>query len=522
MTPRISRKDDSGAALVLALIVVTVVAIVTAVVLSFADTSLRTTVNLRDQAASAATADGAAQIAINALRTGNYNGVSNNCFDSGSTDTMLAAPTTFGTSAVKCKWDQNRSYATSNVAINTVNRPRNAILTLGQGKPDVEDGINVNVNGNGNGNELQVQGGIFSKSTINVVKGSLTTTGSVTARGDCTGTITSSPTRVCDIGAAPDTRGEDPAYAAPTPTAPVPVGRVPGTCTNNVAVFQPGLYSDVNALNALTSTKGPNTCKDGIFYFSPGIYYFNFTSTNKPDDSRWNIDTGTLIGGTLTAPDQPNASDPPDIPGACKSPIPPDSVPNGGWTPPAGVQFVFGGESHIMLDGTARAEICGTFSTTSPPIAIYGLNSAVATSTGLVPAESGCTIAPGGCALIQTALSPDSNFYVEGTTYTPSALLNIGLNNRSVQAFRFGVIARAIEVFVTGSATQSEPLFQVPDDAPGLRTVVDLDVYVCPGTSPCAADGAPRLRVVVGLIDPYGAWVRSTRQIVIYSWSEGG
>ena len=51
MTPKTRRSDDSGAALILALVFITVVAVVVAVVLSFADSSFRTTMALRDQAA---------------------------------------------------------------------------------------------------------------------------------------------------------------------------------------------------------------------------------------------------------------------------------------------------------------------------------------------------------------------------------------------------------------------------------------------------------------------------------------
>lgn len=509
MRSRISAKDDSGAALVLALILVTVVGIVTAVVLSFADSSLRTTVNLRAQAATAANADGAAQIAINKLRTGTYNGSANKCFGSAPTDdTVSLAPTVFGSTdsyAVTCAPDTANSAADPNVAITSANRPGSAILTLGTST--LEDGINLKVSSNGT---LKVHGGVFSNSNINVAQGSLDTNASVTARTNCTGTITSIPTKACNIGAAVDTRGLDPNY--PAPTAAATPQSVPSCNGNNKLVtFTPGLYdaTDIAALNNMTKSSG---CKNSIFYFPPGTYYFNF-----PASTPWVIDTGYVVGGTPTTPLVAGTA--PTIPGACQSPIPPDPLPPGGWTKPgpnAGVQFVFGGGSQIDLKA-AQAEICGTYSATSPPIAVYGLKTAV----GGVPAQSGCTIAPAGCPVILTENSPNSKFYIQGTTYVPNASLNISLNNATGQVFRFGVIARSLSLSPTGSADLSSPVIEVPDEQPayGLRTVVYLNVYVCPGVSTCSASGTLRLRAKVGILDPSGLPDPPKRQILVYSWS---
>jgi Tfp pilus assembly protein PilX len=65
---RRGRGDDTGAALVIALVFITVVGLVTAVVLSFGDASMRASAGLRQQASQAYAADGAAKIALNALR----------------------------------------------------------------------------------------------------------------------------------------------------------------------------------------------------------------------------------------------------------------------------------------------------------------------------------------------------------------------------------------------------------------------------------------------------------------------
>ena len=69
---RVRRTGESGVLLIIAIIIITVVAVVTGVVLTHGDGSLRATVALRDVARASYAADGAAQVAINDLRTG-YN-----------------------------------------------------------------------------------------------------------------------------------------------------------------------------------------------------------------------------------------------------------------------------------------------------------------------------------------------------------------------------------------------------------------------------------------------------------------
>ena len=71
---RVRPGDDGGALLIIAIIVVTVVALVTGFVLTQGDGSLRASVALRDVARASYAADGAAQVAINDLRTGHNTG----------------------------------------------------------------------------------------------------------------------------------------------------------------------------------------------------------------------------------------------------------------------------------------------------------------------------------------------------------------------------------------------------------------------------------------------------------------
>lgn len=123
--------------------------------------------------------------------------------------------------------------------------------------------------------------------------------------------------------------------------------------------------------------------------------------------------------------------------------------------------------------------------------------------------------------MIKTENSPNSRFYIQGTTYVPKGALDISLNNSTGQVFRYGVIARSLYLSPTGSADLSGPVIELPDDSPGfgLRTVVNLDVYVCPGAATCAPKGTPRLRAKVGIVDPTGTPVLNKREITVYTWS---
>jgi hypothetical protein len=501
-----SRRDDAGASLMIALIIVTVVSVIIASVLAFADASLRSNAALRSQFYDVASADGAAQITINTLRQGSFAGTGQ-CF--GSTDTLLlnnfyqpSAPSgeAADSAAVTCSTDPALT-ASSNVDINASNRPLNALLTTGSGG---DNGVQVNV---ADGRTVLTHGSVFANSTIAVATGGLTASASVTARGACTGTVSGTPAPVCNIGGVTDTRGDDPAY--PAPVASTTVQTVPSCITGGQLLnFTPGQYTNITDLNNLSR------CPNSILAFGPGVYYFNFSDTIP-----WTITSDYIVGGTPTTPLV--AGTPPTIPGSCQSPVPPS--PPGAWTPPAanaGVTFVFGGGAHIVLRST-QAELCGNYSKTAPPIAVYGLTSAV----GSVPAESGCTIAlpypTTGCAVITTQTQAISRFYVQGTAYLPKAALNLAANNPSGMLFNAGLIVRTLVLAPTAAADLSGPIIGVPDYvAGGHRVVVTLDVYLCPGQTSCTvATGTLSLRTKVGITDASGTPTPGARQITVYSWS---
>jgi hypothetical protein len=495
--------SDGGSSLILALVTITVIAVGVAVVLSFADTSIRATVALRGQASNAAGADGAAQIAINTLRNGIYDGATGSCFGASNTLTLanFYQPWTgpADSAAVTCDPDPTKVF-TSPVSVSSANKPANAILSLGTAAG--EDGVRIDV---ADGRDLKVHGSVFSNSTIAVPRGSLSSDGSITARGACTGTIVSNPAPACTIGGAVDPSGDDPNYPAPAASTTV---RPVSVCLldNQLITFTPGRYTDITSLNLI------GRCLNTILYFPPGTYYFDF-----PDTTPWVINHAFLVGGAPTTPLV--AGTPPTIPGACESPIPP--VPLGGWTPPLpnlGVQFVFGGGARMILRNSL-AELCGDYSTTDPPIAMYGLKSGV----GPVPAQSGCTqVTPyptSGCATLRAEST--SKLYVQGTTYLPRAAVDIALNNSTGFVFSDGIIARTIHVAPTAGSVLTNPVIKTPDDIPpGRQIVLYLNVYLCPGAGTCTpVSGTRRLRAKVGILDPTGTAVAGARGITVYSWS---
>jgi hypothetical protein len=509
--------DDSGATLIIALIFITVVSIVVAVVLSFVDTSMRTTVAVRGEAATAAAADGAAQLAINNLRLGPYKG-SEGCAGLGPTvDNVYEQAGTKYSATVTCAVDTADSTAGGSggvLAINDKNRPGQAVLTLGG--PTEDGGFDVKLGG---GSVLKVHGNIQSDSYINVQK-NLTTdgSGSVTAVSGCVGTI--APAANCA-----GTRVDDPNYKdPPAPPALATLPKCP--TTGNVMQFTPGLYKSRSALNDLMlgddgSRKG---CAGVIIQFTPGRYYFDLDDTGE-----WLIPAGYLIGGELVDPQLGQPGHAASVPGACKTPIPPDDpAGRAAWTAPAngGVEFVLGGNTHITLDKNSNVELCGTYATDSPPITLYGLKHTIGTGTLTVRAQASTdcvrkSIANGGCAVIDANKHPDTALFIQGTTYTPLDYVNVDLNNRAGQQFRYGIIARKLQLTATGSSDLSQAVIEVPDFVfvnPPL-TVLYLTVCVYPGSTgglPCTK---PQLKVKVGIADPDATVQPGKRQVTIYNWS---
>lgn len=256
--------DDRGAALLLVLVVVTVIGLAGAALLSLSDTSIRTTVALRDQAGNTYNADGAAQVAINSLSMG-YGFTSPPLFDNDTTNTCFGQNLTSGTlnlpgfypgtgglngtapssASVVCTADPATGVNGSFVPITGANRPGQAIMTLGQSS---EDGINVQAPST---NPFAVKGPVKSNSDINVQQGTLQSTAAVTAHDPCSGTIVSTPSANCNT----QVNLVDPNYASEATVVP-PYQDVPSTCSNGVVKFYPGYYDDAKALTTLMDGTG--------------------------------------------------------------------------------------------------------------------------------------------------------------------------------------------------------------------------------------------------------------------------
>lgn len=403
MTPRrrIHASDD-GAMLVIALLIITVVAIVTGALLTLSGGKFLATVNLRKVAATAYASDAAAKLAINDLVLGSKAGAlasgatypsavnpsaypngwvfDNNidgtgCFGIDSTNKPLTQITmhsvytdsqsgTTSTATVTCTPVTGTGvFGSAGTISSSDNGEGRSITILGA------NGLSVNPQGSGNNAQFQVHGDVASRGPITVGHGFLYTNGAVTASSCVPSTIISSPTSTqsttplcsASAGAAVD----DPYATAAPPLTTVPSQL--GLAALSGCTFQPGYYDDANALTAAT-----NACATSVF--APGVYYFDFHN-NSSDPTYANgyamsgavsgcggIDVwcikNTVIGGVLSTRST--------IPGACLNPI--DTTGNGG------VQFVFGGDSQMLLGNSAQVELCAPYNGGNPPMAIFGLD----------------------------------------------------------------------------------------------------------------------------------------------------
>lgn len=537
---------DGGASLVIVLIIVTVVSVVLGTVLSLIDTSLRTTVALADQASVGYGVDGAAQVAIKQLEAGTFAG--NNCASATtmSLDNWIPADGAGQGASVAVACTPNPQNATGSGGANT--SPGSALLTLGQGAGG-EDGI---WDGSVNNLTFKVSGGIFSNSNINLgnkssgsgpsgnaksVIENVATNSYVFALGACSGPgdilVHGATSKTCDYGsnplAASDRRGMDPqtvpghGVSFDPPAAPPATATTPPTCSGKkVYELQPGLYSDASLLNALTAN---GSCTGSIVHFNPGTYYFNFKNSGT---HKWTNKSAYVVAGTPTG--TLNVATPPAMTAANPSCVAPGK--NGSSTS-SGVLFVFGGDSRMDItqannNDFGAVEICASNASSGPPVAVYGLKSAIGAGSARMPALTGCMVATpyvaGGdsthCALIQTYSDNAPIFTVRGTVYAPTAAIDMNFNNASSQYFQWGLVARTISINSTGSSTAlASNVISVPDDAPApfpLPDIMYLTVYICPGQATCSSSsGTKSLQAKVQL----SATTPTTASVL--SWSNG-
>lgn len=507
---------DRGATLLIVLFLIIGIALVMGVVMTQVDTSVRATVGLRDETGTVYGADGAAQYAINKLRsdTSGLCATSATSFPLNNFIPPANGNTSGGSSAyVACTPDASNSAGGSATDANT--SPGTALLALDSNLG--ENGITADAHG-----PIKIRGGIYSNSRINA-SGGLANVWTPPAgnpngktyniaRGACLpspasiGVIAGYGTTTCNA-TAPDTRGQDPGTLTPhgasydTPAAPSGNGTI-GACTGG-ATFQtvtPGRFTNASALSGLSG------CSKNVVWFKPGVYYFDFAGT-------WSVPSTFIIAGTPTIPltSTPTAADMPD---ACVGPG------DAGSTTSSGVEFVFGGTSRLDVNSSAGAgsqlTICASNSPNGPPVAVYGLKTALG---GAFPVTAEPICAPPGtsCSLLNTGNSPKTTLTIRGLTYAPRAFIDVQLNNNTQKVFRWGLIAYAIHFGSTGSADLSNALVDVPDTAASptpVPTIAYLDVYVCAGASSCSSSGALLLRAKVQ-ISP-----TTPKTVKILSWSQ--
>jgi hypothetical protein len=512
------RRGDRGATLLLVLIIVSFVSLVMSVILALADTSVRSTIQLRDQASDDYGADAATQAVLNGLKTSGINCSNPNNptpFTLGSVSSPFYSPLATEQGAInasaKCTPDAvtGTSASTSQpppITSTTLvtpapvtstgtslgggdpTLPAYAILTTGSASGDfgvdisssannkvvcVENGsVGSNKDINASGETLAVRlAGSGSASDCTTGTGADATTGSkviVTSSGQCLGGSGAYKPTACTAGVV----------AIPTPDAPgVPTPAVTDnpapTCTTSgsktYAAFVPGRYTSTSQLNSPCGKTGT------VFeWFSPGTYYFDYSGS-------WNWPS-TLVAGapiksngaSVTPLDPTNASTLTNLsttaagPNACADPAGVGTV--------SGVEMVFGGSSTVTAGLGTTSQICASSPAASPPVAIWGLASNITVNksgggTVSVPAETMCSAS--GCGtntLISTTAdnnSAQAQIYVKGFVYAPNAQLIMSLKNSPGQVFNWGIVIRNFRLSVNGSSP-NQPFVQLPKPNTGV------------------------------------------------------
>ena len=140
---------------------------------------------------------------------------------------------------------------------------------------------------------------------------------------------------------------------------------------------------------------------------------------------------------------------------------------------------------------------------------------------GPAAVASNCVTTIGGCYIIDT--DKKAQAYLQGTTYVPLGKIDLQVANTVGQMFRWGVIGRSLYANLNGAAPPGA-LIELPDNSPGFgidNTLVQFDVYVCPGQSTCDDSGTLALKVRAQIADGDGdPSTIDDRSINVLSWSE--
>jgi hypothetical protein len=418
-----THRGEQGTSLVLALAFMTLFGVTAGLLATFGSVSFKTVASVREQRAVVYAAQGAVDTAIaNVRRNGSYGGA---------TCPTMTLPSVAGhTISATCTGEAGSSGAAAGI-----NAPTQALLTVAAGP---ENGITL-TQGAG---RLGINGPIFSNSGISANPGILDAgSSSITARGACAraGNVVAASLN-CDVGASGHPEGNDPNYAPALTTLP-PRRTVPACAAGNrVVSMSPGFYDDVAGLSNLTS----GGCANAVVWFQPGVYYFDFdlaggANTWTVSDRSVNVVAGTPNGWSTTAPSRPAIP----APGGCKG----DSDP----APNAGVQFVFGDDSHLLVSGGV-VELCADPSTNTQQISLYGLKTGATSSVTTVlapsPGGAGASSISGWSSPLNPSNAIDAidNMVTSGTISGKNATASMTLGGYSAGSIPAGSAITSVQV----------------------------------------------------------------------------
>ncbi|BBH16119.1 hypothetical protein Back2_04060 [Nocardioides baekrokdamisoli] len=500
MTKRTARHGDDGAMLLVALILITVIAIVTVALLNMGNGRFAATIGLRAVASTEYAADAAAKIAISDIELGTSapgitapsgvtlpwvynNGIDGTgCFGgSGSLGSpeSIVAKTSVNLSSF---YSDPQSKTTKNATVTCSPVPGTGIFGLGSGAGGSTGGSGGS-GGAGSGRALTILGsgglGASSKNGAFSIRGDVMSAGAITSSKGYLYTTGTVKAPSCSTGgnapkSAQGASGVDCAYAGTVddPYAGVAPNSIPTDSSGNWVLgaqsgcsFTAGYYPDVTPLNACTNAT-----------FAPGTYYFDFhnNSTDPTYSSQyansgdlWTVN-GNVVGGQSTGSSS--------IPGSCVSPI--DS------TTAQGVQFIFGGDSQMTLGKDGNVELCGSYNNGKAPIVIYGLDG-TSSARGLLAANY--------------AASPTTSPNTAPSTVTPSG----GFAVSPVGPTDAAAVANAdstVEKWTTasgGTANLSLSGFNIPG-IPSGSTIKSVTLTLRHQESPTSGTLTPSLKFKVG------------------------
>ncbi len=387
---KLRRKNEEGSALVMALIMLTMLSLFLSALLTFSETSFRSTLAVRDQRKNAYSAEGAAHVAIQKIRNnpGLLRGLPSDPFS------CLPDFTANGVHLkVKCE-------PTATLAASTANSPDNAILTLSTDNAAEGSGYTNSFKPN-----LQIGGPVWINSNIDPSNSATEVHfGDVTAFKNSTTTcpgMTVDPGYTANCKKTPIAPKSDPGYpkrddapdlttlAGRTP-ATIPPGCVSSGADKDLMRLSPGFYNNADALNAALNVN----C--AAVWFQPGVYYFNFTGSTTPGNvdlvfpSNRLVLGGEYIGWSSVSDTFTQATDVAGYKRRCKTD-------QDGVGP--GVQFIFGRYSHVTFNSDSEIELCAKRETDKQHIAWYGVpGNITATQAAPLPVNPGNSTASGSPA----------------------------------------------------------------------------------------------------------------------------